>query len=1130
MFFFDAFRLGFVPWCALLVFGLFVAPGWADQNSGSYAEIVFADRPIAHWPFNEGANVFSSTVTRDDLPAIVAQTRGDVRTGQPGPRPSVFPLFDESNFAIELPGNDVYLRVTDQGENRELKFDAGDSITLEAWVAPASAPTGAYIYVVGKGRVAASSDNQNYALRLFGKGDSASVSFLFRSRGEGANWHRWTSDASFALGDGWHHVAVTYTFGKADSIRGYLDGESVPGKWDMGGATDRAPVVDDDELWIGAAMGGKGDATFRGALDEVAIYRSALTAERVRARFKYVASMPELDLARVPENGVLVEIFEGLSDKKSWDFRPPQFVESYVAPSFGFPATPNKYTLAGVLDDRRSPYLIRATGYVQIPEGSHRVLVRGRNASRLYIDGQKVVETPFYNISNSGHGKVWELDAGLAPNIRALRRGDQQAVATVEGGESPRLVQLETIVGGQRRRPELGDTCVCIAPPEGDFRILGGATEIPFTEQGWESFVVAQRDWLAKLNAERRKHAGREETRYWEARHELARAEVSKSPPPQIPALPTGYSGKNPIDNFVSAALAEAKQPTRETIDDEAFLRRATVDIIGLIPSREIIDAYYADAPDVRRANLINRLLEHPSWADNWMGYWQDVLAENPNIVNPTLNNTGPFRWWLHESFTDNKPFDRLVAELVMMEGSQYFGGPAGFGMASQNDAPMAAKAHIVGKAFLGLEMNCARCHDAPFHDFLQKDLFSLAAMLKRDVQSVPKTSTVPVAEGDRGSLLVSVTLEPGANVEPEWPFPELSGPAPDGAIRRPGDTREQLAAMITGPQNKRFAQVIVNRVWRRYLGWGLVEPVDDWENAEPSHPALLDWLAREFVTHDYDLKHIARLILTSHVYQRSTVGKETIDPAKPYLFAGPVKRRMTAEQVVDSLFVACGKPFDAGPMNVDIDSSREHTQSLNLGDPTRAWMFASLSNERDRPSLALPLAQPFVEVLETFGWRSSRQDPLTVREEEPTVLQPGVLANGILGRRVTRLSDDSAFTALALEEQSLDQLVERVYLQILSRRPTAEEQLVYRDLLQAGFDERRVPDATPAPPQPKLARDLVGWSNHLAPEATTVKTDLEKVVRAGDPPTTRLTPEWRERLEDMIWALTNSPEFVFIP
>ena len=191
---------------------------------------------------------------------------------------------------------------------------------------------------------------------------------------------------------------------------------------------------------------------------------------------------------------------------------------------------------------------------------------------------------------------------------------------------------------------------------------------------------------------------------------------------------------------------------------------------------------------------------------------------------------------------------DRFVTELVMMEGSSYYGGPAGFGVATQNDVPMAAKAQVLGQAFLGMQMKCARCHDAPFHNFNQKDLFSIAAMLQRAPLEVPKTSSVPMVEGVRKPR-VEVTLKPGTKVAAAWPFKsmELSE-----AIH--ADTRAQLATFITGNQNDRFAKVIVNRVWQRYLGWGLVEPVGDWEKAKPSHPALLEWLAHEFVRSGYDL------------------------------------------------------------------------------------------------------------------------------------------------------------------------------------------------------------------------------------------------------------------------------------
>src|SRR5262249_43173298 len=152
-------------------------------------------------------------------------------------------------------------------------------------------------------------------------------------------------------------------------------------------------------------------------------------------------------------------------------------------------------------------------------------------------------------------------------------------------------------------------------------------------------------------------------------------------------------------------------------------------------------------------------------------------------------------------------------------EGSKMYGGPAGFGLATDNDSPMASKAHILGKAFLGVDLQCARCHDAPFHPFKQKDLFEAAAMLARAPLTLPKASTVPLLPGARKPR-VQISLKPGDKIEPHWPFGSLARvDLPGGILTNPDDSREQLAAILTAPGNERFAQVLVNRLWHRYLG-----------------------------------------------------------------------------------------------------------------------------------------------------------------------------------------------------------------------------------------------------------------------------------------------------------------------
>jgi hypothetical protein len=508
------------------------------------------------------------------------------------------------------------------------------------------------------------------------------------------------------------------------------------------------------------------------------------------------------------------------------------------------------------------------------------------------------------------------------------------------------------------------------------------------------------------------------------------------------------------------------------------------------------------------------------------------VLGENPGIVKPMLNNTGPFRWFIHEAFSDNKPMDRFATELILMEGSVHYGGPAGFGMATENDVPMAQKAQIIAQAFMGMQMQCARCHDAPYHDFKQRDLFSLAAMLKRAPQEVPLSSSIPTNANIVVGRVVNVTLKPGSKVEPEW---TLTNTMPNelaaNAVRNARDARERLAALVTDPANERFARVIVNRLWKRYMGWGIVEPADDWETAKASHPELLEYLARELMTQDYDLKHVARLIFNSHTYQRETRPDSGADKPEQRLFAGPSRRRMTAEQIVDSLFSAVGKRFESEEMNLDVDGRRPVKDFNNLGSPYHSWEFTSLSNERDRPALALPKAQQITDTLSTFGWRESRQGPQTTRDDMPNVLQPAAIANGLLANgRVTRLSDDNALTALARRtDVSLEQLTRETFLRVVSRLPTREEEKLFATYLKDGFDSRLVVSENPAPKKRKAQRP-VSWSNHLNPEATRIKQELEREARAGDPATERIAPAWRERMEDAVWALMNSPEFVFVP
>jgi hypothetical protein len=269
---------------------------------------------------------------------------------------------------------------------------------------------------------------------------------------------------------------------------------------------------------------------------------------------------------------------------------------------------------------------------------------------------------------------------------------------------------------------------------------------------------------------------------------------------------------------------------------------------------------------------------------------------------------------------------------------------------------------------------------------------------------------------------------------------------------------------------------------------------------------------------------------MTSALYQREARDGNRVAEPKLRFFTAPELRRLSAEQVVDSLYSAAGRQMDVEEITFDPDGRRPATTMISLGSPNRAWMFASLSNERDRPSLSLPRAQAVVDVLEAFGWTGSRQSPRTDRESAANVLQPGVLANSTVSVWITRVSHQSALATLALEASSPERLVESIFLRFLSRRPTAEERAPFVAALAQGFDERRVPDAEITFPRPLPPLAPVTWSNHLVSEANRIQIEAERRCRQGPPVDPRLAPAWREIYEDFIWSVINSREFVWLP
>ena len=1183
------------------------------EDVSEFQRQIAASNPVARWSFSDS----------DEL-----NHGGRLENGPQTPQHSGF---SKSNQGLSLK-NGERIVVPDEGTGSRFDFDQGDQFSVEAMVNPTELK--GFATILSKGRTANAgfpSDNQNWAFRLTSVGGNAGVNFLFRSRTgrDGAgDWHRWTSNEGFVVGSGWHHVALCYTFGKPESLRAYIDGKNVTGKWDMGGATTKPPVVDDDEIWLGSTMGGNVSNSFHGVLDEVALYRQMIPDEVFKSRFKYVP--PPLVLPE-PTRGVLqVNIHGPLSSDQSFPNDPGEPLASWQQPELGFLRLPRRYDDWGVREDWGTAVMVRAVTEIELEPGDFEFLIRSRAATRLFIDGEQLVFLPRQKRGGGAHNKVKPIPEVLRSGMRPPAMDDVEKVVPFSSAGGRHVVVMDVMVGGPRLRLDFGEPCVAISNGTNMFRLLTPEkqTGSPLTDDGWLDFVDRLGDELDAMDVERRRSADRQQD-YWNQRHrhaaeklperqehdsidrlvgqrranarnsagnpqsffnqqvrpvfaehcyrchgdkekgdlnllsqknlfaggesgeaavipgkpeeshliELVTSESGDRMPPQGEGLSEQQVGvlREWIDRGAELEPAPVDiGDERPLIDDLTFLRRVLFDLVGVSPPVSVIHEFLANQSSSKRAEMIDRLLEDERWADNWVGYWQDVLAENPNLLKPMLNNTGPFRYWILESFRDNKPMDRFATELITMRGSIWGGGAGGFGIATQNDVPMAAKAHIIGTAFLGVDMKCARCHDAPYHETTQETLFQLAAMLDRKAIKVPATSSVPAAffdhlnDGGREPL-IDVTLKIGAKVNPNWPFVSVGQDGVDQlSDEEKKDSRLLLAAKVT--RSRRFAEVIVNRVWKRLMGAGLVEPVDDWEGHPPSDPDLLEFLADEFIRGGYDLRRLTSQIMNSRIYQCEAQDMPSNLVESERFFEGPYRRRLMAEQIVDNAWHAAGREMDLGYLTMDIEGRLAPNYFMNFGQPKHAWEFTTMANERDRPSLAMPKIQAVVDALRAFGWRNSRQEPTSNRMEEPNPLQPGVLANGVMGSWLTQLTDDSGLTRVCVEVDTVDDLVETLFLRFLTRYPSEDEKQRFTDLLKPGFNDRVVPREAWGPVVQIERMPHVSWSNHLDSAANLIKQKQEELARKGDPPTRYLRSDWRERAEDAVWALMNAPEMILVP
>jgi hypothetical protein len=492
----------------------------------------------------------------------------------------------------------------------------------------------------------------------------------------------------------------------------------------------------------------------------------------------------------------------------------------------------------------------------------------------------------------------------------------------------------------------------------------------------------------------------------------------------------------NFIDEHVWAKLRKLGLLPSAPAGDATYLRRAYLDVIGRLPSADESRQFLADTSPDKRARLVARLLERPEYADHWANKWVDLLRPNPYRVGikAVLNLDG----WIRDAFRRNLPYDRFVYEIVTARGSTFEQGPATIFRDRREPEEIAP---LVSQLFLGIRLECAKCHHHPFESWGQAQFYEFAAFFARIGRKGTGLSP-PIS----GSEEIIYTAKSGSVKHPLTGI--VLGPRAlygSAAVSDDPDSdpREALARWMIAPENPYFARVIVNRVWAEIMGRGIVDPVDDLRATNPpSNGPLLDALADDFRRHGYDLKHLIGTILASSVYALSSEPNDR-NVADTRNFSRHYRQRLRAEVLLDAISDVTGVPdtFAAAPPGSRASAIWTHRV----------------------PSL----------FLDTFGRPDPNQDPPCERTGDTSVVQALHLMNAPeLHRKVT--SDAGRAARLAGGKQPPRAIVEELYLLAYARRPTDEELAVGVSLFEG----------------PKVDR--------------------------------------RAAVEDLLWALVNSAEFVF--
>lgn len=489
----------------------------------------------------------------------------------------------------------------------------------------------------------------------------------------------------------------------------------------------------------------------------------------------------------------------------------------------------------------------------------------------------------------------------------------------------------------------------------------------------------------------------------WEPGFTFAKDRYKAPLKPREVKLPAGPKDANPLDLIVAKYLADKGMKFPEPADDSTFIARVSQDLVGLPPKPERVEAAIAGKLE-RRAVIEELLADQSAYAAHWVTFWNDLLRNGYDGTGFITGGRSQITEWLYGSLYHNKPYDQFVRQLVApsAEARGFIEGIKWRGQVNASQTTQMQFSQNVSQVFLGINMKCASCHDSFTSEWKLKDAYSLAAVVS--------DSELELTRCDKPT---------GVKAAAAWIFPELG----EIDASMPRDQRlKQLANLITHPENGRTQRTIVNRLWMQMMGRGIAHPVDAMDT-EPWSEDLLDQLANELVASGYDIKEVLRLIATSRIYQaRSEVLDEAV---QPYVFRGPVRKRMTAEQFIDSVRTVTGvwpKP----------DKQALAQKGKKYGQINAMMKVEGLKSWGDRPVRAAFTKR---DALQAAMGRPNREQVVTARPSVLTTLEAINLANG---PEVAKLMEEGAKGLI--DKASSQNIVEQTFLAALSRSPSQSE------------------------------------------------------------------------------------------